>query len=51
MEWSVEVPPPFGSSSRLTLKQATVPDDRSYMPMETSGEETLTIKSDAGNYC
>ena len=47
MEWTVEVPPPIGSSSMLTLKQATVPD-RSGMPMETSSEETPTIKSDAG---
>ena len=49
----MEVPPPIGSSSMLTLKQATIPDDRSCMPMETSSEETPTIKSDTGEcmYC
>ena len=47
MEWTVEVPPPIGSSSMLTLKQATVPDGRSCMAMETGSEETPTIKSDA----
>ena len=49
-EWSVEVPPPVGMSSRLTQKmkvQPTDPGDKD-TPMEIEHEEMLVIKSDAG---